>query len=90
MKTEQVKPVRTLKVLKIGCWNWTIQLDMPKKSAKYSVTAVTSALVHWQEEGTDEHYFVENGKCNCKGNVNHGHCKHVDATKKLVSLGVIK
>jgi hypothetical protein len=36
-------------------------------------------------------YDVElvNGACHCRGNLRWGHCKHVDAVRKLVELRLV-
>lgn len=66
-----------------------------KKEVKsvYQVAKVSTAiLMRKVEGGTDEEvngYLITEDLCTCKGAQRWGHCKHSDAAKKLLELGLL-
>lgn len=68
-----------------GGQNLIVVITQARKTARYTVRHRSSGT-EWIEVGGSEIYDVTNNGCTCMGHTNHGHCKHMDATQKLIKL----
>ena len=75
-----------------------LTIDQGKKTQRYWLTVNSQedfTLRKWMAPESDqpgELYTINTRRktCTCKGNTYHGHCKHVDAVRKLIELQLLE